>query len=387
MLVTSFNAPSAVCDSEMPSLALRMPWFMPRTCEVTPLGQPVVPFELEREPRGYCGYAKGEFLYWFVKHAQSPDLLRLASVRGVDVLTAESVDANEREGSRTTLGFWVDRTHKVALEGTFFWFGDRHPRFIAGTPTIERPFFDVVAGAESVLTVAAPGVATGAAQLRGGSRFYGAEANLRHELCCFKCGHLDILGGFRYLQFAEGIEVTTSSVPAGGGFLLTSDRFGAENNFFGGQLGLEAEFNWGRLSINPYGKVAVGQIYQTVTINGNRVLPDANGVPASVLGGFLALPTNIGNYGHNTISYVPEVGINFGYKVCENVRLIVGYSGLLVSNVARPGDQINRNLNLTQLPGVGGFGAIQPPLSPIFTSIQDKTFWAQGANVGIEFRW
>ena len=34
MLVTSFSAPSAVCASAMPSLALRMPWLMPRTCAV-----------------------------------------------------------------------------------------------------------------------------------------------------------------------------------------------------------------------------------------------------------------------------------------------------------------------------------------------------------------
>ncbi|VXC74854.1 hypothetical protein SPHINGOT1_130243 [Sphingomonas sp. T1] len=34
MLVTSSSAPSAVCAIEMPSFALRMPWFMPRTCAV-----------------------------------------------------------------------------------------------------------------------------------------------------------------------------------------------------------------------------------------------------------------------------------------------------------------------------------------------------------------
>src|SRR6478609_9016131 len=34
MLVTSLSEPSAVCASEMPSLLLRMPWFMPRICEV-----------------------------------------------------------------------------------------------------------------------------------------------------------------------------------------------------------------------------------------------------------------------------------------------------------------------------------------------------------------
>src|SRR6195952_2878884 len=34
MLVTSLSEPSAVCAIEMPSLALRIAWLMPRTCEV-----------------------------------------------------------------------------------------------------------------------------------------------------------------------------------------------------------------------------------------------------------------------------------------------------------------------------------------------------------------
>ena len=34
MFATSASAPSAVCASEMPSFALRMPWAMPRVCEV-----------------------------------------------------------------------------------------------------------------------------------------------------------------------------------------------------------------------------------------------------------------------------------------------------------------------------------------------------------------
>ena len=38
MLVTSLSAPSAVCASEMPSLALRIAWFMPRICEVIDAG-------------------------------------------------------------------------------------------------------------------------------------------------------------------------------------------------------------------------------------------------------------------------------------------------------------------------------------------------------------
>jgi len=64
--------------------------------------------------------------------------------------------------------------------------------------------------------------------------------------------------------------------------------------------------------------------------------------------------------------------------------------------VARPGDLIDRNINSTEtglnttflkagIP-LGAVGAPVGPTAPNFT-FRDTTYWAQGINFGLEFRW
>ena len=56
---------------------------------------------------------------------------------------------------------------------------------------------------------------------------------------------------------------------------------------------------------------------------------------------------------------------------------------LFLSNVARPGNQIDRTVNTTQLFGTPPVvGPARP--APLFNQ---SDFWAQGVNVGLEFHW
>ena len=58
---------------------------------------------------------------------------------------------------------------------------------------------------------------------------------------------------------------------------------------------------------------------------------------------------------------VPEIGFNLGYRITPQATVYVGYSLLYASNVARPGDQINRNINPTQTVSYGN----DPPVMPV----------------------
>jgi hypothetical protein len=58
-----------------------------------------------------------------------------------------------------------------------------------------------------------------------------------------------------------------------------------------------------------------------------------------------------------------------------------GYTFIYFSQVARPGDQIDRNLNLTQLGGAPLVGAPLPQFPWVKTD-----FWAQGVNFGATMR-
>ena len=51
---------------------------------------------------------------------------------------------------------------------------------------------------------------------------------------------------------------------------------------------------------------------------------------------------------------VPELKLNFGYQVTQNIRAFIGYDLLYVSSMARLGNNMDRNVN-TQIPSVLGF--------------------------------
>jgi hypothetical protein len=84
---------------------------------------------------------------------------------------------------------------------------------------------------------------------------------------------------------------------------------------------------------------------------------------------------------------VPEVGLNIGYQITSWASVFVGYTFLYTNNVARPGNQINPNINPTQStsftedPAPQRQGPAQPSCR-----VNSSDCWAQGGNVGVSFR-
>src|SRR5207248_2478320 len=106
--------------------------------------------------------------------------------------------------------------------------------------------------------------------------------------------------------------------------------------------------------------------------------------------------SNIGRYSTNSFAILPEEGIKLGYQVTPHTRLTLGYSFLYLTDVARPGNQIDTGVNRAQLPSftvVNGQVVAIPnsgqgigPARPGFL-FQHSDFWAQGVSFGIEFRY
>jgi hypothetical protein len=85
---------------------------------------------------------------------------------------------------------------------------------------------------------------------------------------------------------------------------------------------------------------------------------------------------------------VPEAALNVGYQIRERTRLFVGYTFLYFSDVARPGNQIDRTINPTQTNFANAVG-FPPPAgqpAPLF-NLHQSDFWAQGINFGVPFRY
>jgi hypothetical protein len=358
-------------------------------------------------------WVSGEYLLWWIKDSALPPLVttspagtprELAGVLGAPgtavLLGGSSLDNQERSGGRVALGVWLDPAQRWALETNFFYLAQRTVHFNAGsggTPILARPIFDVTAGQESSELVAFPNLLAGRIAVSATSRFWGLEENLRGTLfqssgpygTCYRVG---LLGGFRYLRLDEGLGINESlqvapGVPmSGGSSILVSDQFGTHNSFYGGQLGAMLEMRRGRWYGDLMGKVALGMTHQVVNINGSTSFAVPGGPTVVQPGGLLALPTNIGHYSRDLFGVVPEVGLKIGYQVTPHVRAFVGYSLLYWNDVARPGNQIDRVVNVSQLPMVLGTPAGAVPPRPAF-AFHGTDFWAQGVSLGLEFRY
>jgi hypothetical protein len=169
-------------------------------------------------------------------------------------------------------------------------------------------------------------------------------------------------------------------------FFHTFDRFNANNNFYGAQAGLRASYDNTRLFLNATGKVALGSTVERVSVNGGT-FTDAGGF-ASAPGAYLTQLTNIGTLSQGHFAVVPELNLNFGVRITPWASIVVGYSFLYVSSVARPGDQIDRVINPSQAAAITGnfSGTLSGPARPALI-LRDTDFWAQGLNFGLQFRY
>src|SRR5205823_11587377 len=105
------------------------------------------------------------------------------------------------------------------------------------------------------------------------------------------------------------------------------------------------------------------------------------GATATIPSGLLVLPSNAGHFVRDQFSVVPEVSVNLGMELNSHLRATVGYTYLYWDHVFRPGDQIDRVLNVTQIPGPAGGSGLLGPARPTFPN-KDTDFWAYGLTLG-----
>lgn len=356
---------------------------------------------------GYCGYPTGcawfsaEYLLWWTKGDRLPPLLTTSPAAtpladagvlgkpGTRVLFGdERVNDDVRSGGRFTLGAWVNEEHTLGVEGNFFFLAEETTDFRAasdGIPILARPFFNVLTNAQDSLKVAFPGLVSGSFEARATSELWGADIYVRHNIYCGCCCRVDLLAGYRFASLDEDLDISETEIAANpnsplfGIPIVINEGFGTRNDFHGGQLGIIAEYSRCRTFVRFIGKLALGGNCRSVDINGNTRVngfaPDA--------GGFLALPSNIGHYESSQFAIIPEVNLTVGYEVTERFRVMMGYTFIYWTDVARPGDQIDLAVNTTQPPLGAG---LRGPARPAF-NFNDSDFWAQGLSFGVEFRY
>jgi hypothetical protein len=373
-----------------------------------------------------------EYLVWEMKGERVPALATTSSPftdvvfpqsRGVlnqpgtSVLFGDSVLKRGRfSGGRVVAGFWLNADRTIGVEGSYFFLQARSLNFSAsssggpGSRLISRPFFNVNANLESSTFVAVPTLnAFGASPINtSGSIFIsapthlqGAESNLVFKLGREEESSSEVLAGFRYLSLKEQLNIVTSTnynIPAEaqkpflglGGVMDKSDQFATSNSFFGGQVGVRTGYGLRRLNLELSGKLAFGVNQERVEINGSTtyLARRTNSAPVGFgfAGGVLALPTNIGHYARNKFTFFPEGSVRLSYALKGHLSAFVGYELLYLTNVLRPGEQIDRTVNPFLIPLELSFEVNNfPPFRPSF-SFKDSSFWAQGLMTGVRLR-
>lgn len=366
----------------------------------------VAPFDFGVEERAPASRLtlSAEYLRWTFKADQAPPLVTtsppgsnaILGMPGTVVLFGGgALDNSDHDGGRFRVGYRLGDCGNCALETSYFFLDPSRRRFSASSdqfPVLGRPFFSLNQNTESAQLTAFPGVSSGTIMVDSKSQLWGFDANLRCDVCCGCWYTVGVLVGGRYLNLKESLEVTENiqALPTAPLFpnaqIRVFDRFTTRNEFAGPQVGATARLNWGRWSLDARGTVALGDTRQSITIDGNQMV-SLNGVVTNFRGGLLALPTNIGTFHRDRFSVVPELNLNVGYQLNDRWRLFVGYSFLYWSNVVRPGDQIDRVIDITRIPNFPVPGVLPTGLARPAVPFRESNFWAQGINFGVEFRY
>src|SRR5262249_17584466 len=152
-------------------------------------------------------------------------------------------------------------------------------------PTLVLPFFDPTSslgGPGGTGGVFAAGNLHGSplvghVDLRTATQGGGSDLNVSSGLSRGDPWCIQGVAGLSYLGLNERFQEYASVTSSAGG--TTYDRFGTDNQFYGGQVGLRLTGDCGWLKPTLTTKVALGATQETLDISGNAVLPSNSVLP------------------------------------------------------------------------------------------------------------
>ena len=399
VLAVAFDEPTLAMDPAAEAVPVFDPY-------VTTMGDACGPGCAPCEPAPACCpparfYVSADYLHWWLDRMGTPPLVTTSPAGaaqdvagvlgqpGTSILFGGSdLDGDAVSGGRFSLGMWLDPCHRQGLEASYFTLGTHASSFGASGADhaiLARPFYNTVDGAQDARLLDYDSLVSGSVAVTASTEFEGGEFLFRQAVQRECWAELDLLVGYRWLQMEDGllIEENTESlvaVNAGTSFDLF-DRFDTRNSFHGGEAGMSLRRQvaacW---SLEVLAKLAIGNVNSEATIDGQTITVASTGTTVNQ-SGLLAQQTNIGTYERDKLATATEVGVKLKRAFGNGLDFTVGYTFIYLSDVLRAGDQIDTNINVSQLPPGTLTGAAFPEFS-----FQSSGFWAQGLSLGIEGR-
>ncbi len=360
-------------------------------------------------------WLRADYLMWWTNGMRLPPLVT-TSPQGTPIEEAgvlpgatilygnETVGDYGRSNFRMSWGVWLDNCHVWGVEGDYFTIGEgtsNYSRYSTGDPILARPFYDVENIQQSRELVAYPDEVEGTITVGVKDYFQSTGVALTYNLCsCDSCAagcdpcrppmlfccRADLLVGYRYYKYNDSVAIRedlriTKEGPTQNWLFQVDDGFRARNDFHGSEFGLRTRVYRGRWSLEVLTKIALGNNHQVVHIDGQTIVTPID-QPVEVRdGGVFAVRTNEGTYTRDTFTMIPQLGVELGYQLNEGWRAYIGYNILYWGCVIHAAEQIDLNVDPRNIP------VAQDPALP-FPAFPGETtdFWAQGLNVGLEWR-
>jgi hypothetical protein len=343
--------------------------------------------------RGECLYFGAEYILWFLREGRIPPILTTSSPASAGILGAsdtrvlygddrlETRHGDRFNGMRLTVGYWL--TPLLAIEGEAFVLERDSTYFKAisnGSEVLAFPYTNAATGLPASTVIAGPspnGLLRGAFVGYSRVELFGQQVNLVGVLADGPGGRLEALAGARFLEMRDRLDLTSVSyvLPAQATLLSFDDHFRTHDVFYGGQAGLRGTLNRGRWSLQLRGSMALGGDDQMVQTYAANLVQTPLSLKLLNTGLFVQ-DSNLGTFHRGAFDMVYETGVNIGFQLTPRITVFGGYTFLWWVNPIRAGDQVDTTLNLTG----------SSPARPVIPFREDS-FWAQGLNAGVSFRW
>jgi Putative beta barrel porin-7 (BBP7) len=316
---------------------------------------------------------------------------------GVTVLFGgQNVDLSPHATLRQTMGFWgQDRCWGMEVSAFLTEQKAEVDHFegpINGRTVLARPNINALTGVPDSVLISSPPLFGGSAGVYTNTRSGGAELNFLKSCAYYDKFKFNLLGGFRWMVVNEQLRVDSHSVltdqnPPDPPVRDITDNFTTRNNFYGLQAGFQTEWRHNRCFVDATFKVAGGFTHEKLDIHGSTRFVDG-GIENIVPFGVFALEPNSGSFSSKKPSYLPEGIIKVGYQWTQRLSTYVGYDGMYLSNLVRPGNQVNPVINPTLLPISQAYNPqfpFGPPQPALLFSKSD--FYMQGLMFGLSYRY
>lgn len=363
----------------------------------SPNGNPAAPF--------YRFWLTGEYFLATTSNTSFVPLATTSPFLSQGILGApgtQSVFGGEQSigsqsGFRVGGGMWLDGCRAFGVEWSASFLPKQSKSYAnngMGADVLARPFYDTLLVTENSRLLASLGQFSGSFNSEFTTFYWNADFGSVMRVYEASDWSLEHLIGFRYFNIEDTLRMTDQSTALPGGVLFyrgapvltpgasvsVMDYYSMINRWYGGTAGLRINYNPGRFSASFQFRMGVGANLQSLSSDGTTTLT-AGGTSQVSAPGLSTAAFSPGNYTSTQLSLAPEINLRLGYHITQRIAVTAGYQYLYMSNVARLGDQVSRNINPAVIPSSQFFSNSATTNRDI--SIRQSDFWLHGFTAGL----